>query len=333
VSPARASLAEVLAAIPDAAAILGAGGEILLSNPALDALHGRLAVGRTILEVTRSTELLTGAQAALGGRAQRLAVELPASGRSAEAFVSPVATGEALLILRDLTAARRLEASRRDFVANASHELRTPVTAIAGAAETLLSGAIPLHEDARTFLEMIDRHARRLSELTQDLLDLTRLESGDWKPSLEPLEAEGALRHAAELLRPKAEERKIRVEIVPAGGARIRADRRALEQILVNLLDNAIKYSPVGGQATLEAGRDGGAVTLSVRDTGSGIEARHLPRLFERFYRVDPGRAREAGGTGLGLAIVKHLTQAQGGEAGVESGPGGSRFWVRLPAA
>jgi len=236
-------------------------------------------------------------------------------------------------VLRDLTEQKRSEATRRDFVANASHELRTPVAAISGAAETLLSGGIPLDETARSFVEMINRHCGRLTRLTQDLLDLSRLEAGEWHVEMGALEVQPLCEQAIELVRARAAQRKVVLAVDAPPRLRVLADRRALEQVLVNLLDNAIKFSPEGGRVTLLADGTGSHVVLSVIDAGAGIEPRHLERIFERFYRVDSGRAREAGGTGLGLAIVKHLAQAQGGEVGVESGQGGSRFWVKLRAA
>jgi two-component system phosphate regulon sensor histidine kinase PhoR len=182
-------------------------------------------------------------------------------------------------------------------------------------------------------VDIVARNADRLARLTRDLLDLSRIESRQWPIRLEPVEAAPvvgrALEACAEAARRKGTE--LRGEVPP--GVAVRADARALEQVLVNLVENAVKYTPEGSHATVSAVAGDAAVTLLVQDDGPGIDRRHLPRIFERFYRVDPGRAREAGGTGLGLAIVKHLVQAQGGEVGVESGGGGTRFWVRLPRA
>jgi two-component system phosphate regulon sensor histidine kinase PhoR len=324
---------ELLAAIPDAAAIVGTDGAIRVANTALESLSptGR-AAGMTLLEITRSAELEEAVKRALEGTAKRVDLDMAPLRRSLVAHLTPLLRGEVLLLLRDVTEARRAEQARRDFVANASHELRTPVAAIHGAAETLLLGALSDPAAARGFVEMIDRQAARLVRLTRDLLDLSRIESGQWTMQLSPVEVDQALRAAADLVAPAAREKGVEVRREPSPGLAVKADPRALEHVLVNLLDNAVKYTPQGGRVTLAAGRGNGRVVLAVTDTGPGIEARHLARLFERFYRADPGRSREQGGTGIGLAIVKHLVQAQGGEVGVESGAGGSRFWVSLPA-
>jgi two-component system phosphate regulon sensor histidine kinase PhoR len=247
--------------------------------------------------------------------------------------LTPLLRGEVLLLLRDTTEERRSAATKRDFVANASHELRTPVAAIHGAAETLLLGALADPKAAREFVEMIARQADRLARLTRDLLDLSRIESGQWTMQLGPIDVEEALRAAAELVAPAARDKGIELERATGDGLSVLADPRALEQVLVNLLDNAVKYTPAGGRVRLLAERADGLVTVSVADTGPGIDRQHQARLFERFYRADAGRSRDRGGTGIGLAIVKHLVQAQGGEVGVDSGPRGSRFWVRLRAA
>jgi len=326
---------ELLAAIPDAAGIVGADGAIRVANTALESLSptGR-AAGMTPLEITRSAELGEAVRRALEGTAKRLELEMPGTGRRLVGHITPLLRGEVLLLLRDVTEARRAEQSRRDFVANASHELRTPVAAIRGAAETLLLGALSDGQAARGFVEMIARQAERLARLTSDLLDLSRIESGQWSMQPGPVDVDQALRAACDLLAPAAREKSVELirEALPPALA-VKADPRALEQVLVNLLDNAVKYTPPGGRVTLAAARSPEGVVLTVADTGPGVERRHLARVFERFYRADAGRSREQGGTGIGLAIVKHLVQAQGGEVGVESGAGGSRFWVRLPEA
>ncbi len=325
---------ELLFAMPDAAGVVARDGTIRAANARLEALSptGR-AVGMTPLQVTRAADLAEAVKRALEGHAKRVELELPAPRRVYVALAQPLLRGEVLLILEDVSEARRAEQARRDFVANASHELRTPVAAIHGAAETLLLGALQDPAAARTFVEMIARQADRLGRLTRDLLDLSRIESGQWAMQPADVEVEQALRAAGDLLAPQAREKGVELRRAPAPGMTVRADPRALEQVLVNLLDNAVKYTPRGGAVTLSAAREEERVVLSVSDTGPGIERHHLERLFERFYRADAGRSRDQGGTGVGLAIVKHLVQAQRGEVGVESGAGGSRFWVRLPAA
>jgi two-component system phosphate regulon sensor histidine kinase PhoR len=325
---------EVIAGLPDAAGIVAADGRLRVANAALDQLApGGRAFGLTPLEVTRSADLDAAVRGALRGTARRLELELPAPRRIFVASAKPLERGEVMLVLRDVTGPRRADAARRDFIANASHELRTPVAAIGAAAETLLGGALGSPEDARHFVDMVARHAERLGRLTQDMLDLSRIEAGQWPLDLRAVEVAPLALHVLELhaTAAGAKDLALRNEVPP--GLAVRGDARALEQALVNLVDNAVKYTPAGGAVALRAERAGDEVVVSVSDTGPGIERHHLSRLFERFYRVDPGRSREEGGTGLGLALVKHLVQAQGGEVGVESGAGGSRFWLRLPAA
>jgi two-component system phosphate regulon sensor histidine kinase PhoR len=322
---------ELLAAIPDAAALVSKEGWVRASNAAFDTLaaSGR-AAGLTPLEITRSAELSEAVKRALEGTARRL--ELHIQRRTYLVNLSPLLRGEVLVLLRDVTDSKRAEATRRDFVANASHELRTPIAAIRAAAETLLSGAVDDPAAARSFVEIVARQAERLSRLTQDLLDLSRIESRQWQLEVGPVDAATVSRQVLELVAAPAREKGLALSSDVPEAATVRADPRALEQVLVNLVDNAVKYTSQGSVA-IRAEREGEVWILSVVDTGPGIERHHLPRIFERFYRVDAGRSREAGGTGLGLAIVKHLVQGMGGEVGVESGADGTRFWVRLPAA
>ena len=324
---------ELLAAMPDAAGLIATDGRVRASNAGLDGLSpGGRSIGLTILEITRQADLAEAARRALEGSPKRLEIQL--GHRTFIANVVPMLRGEVLALLRDVTDARMAEATRRDFVANASHELRTPVSAIAGAAETLLSGAMDDPTQARNFVEMISRNAERLARLTNDLLDLSRIESRQWPVKLEPVSVEGTARRAVEVCSETARRKQIELRVEVPEGTAVVADARALEQVLVNLLDNAVKYTPDGGQATVTAAPVAGdRIEVVVADTGPGIERHHLPRLFERFYRVDPGRSRGSGGTGLGLAIVKHLVQMQAGEIGVDTGTAGTSFRVRLPRA
>ena len=325
---------EMLDGWPEPAGILDSAGRLALVNAPLSALLGEgRTQGRTLLEATRSGELAEAGQRAIAGWPVRAEYNLPSPQKLVHATLSPLSNSRALLVVRDLTESKRLEGVRRDFIANASHELRTPVTAICGAAETLLGGSLPLDDGVRGFVEIIARHADRLSRLTHDLLDLSRLEAGDFRPELGPLAVGPVCETCLDLVRDKASAKQIVLGFDGPADLRAVADRRALEQILVNLLDNAVKYTPPGGRVTVLADAGAQSVVLSVIDTGPGIEPRQQQRVFERFYRADNGRARAAGGSGLGLSIVKHLAQAQGGQVGVESGQGGSRFWLKLPAA
>ncbi len=319
-------------AFPEPAALIEPGCRFLAANSALDDLLAVRTVGRTVLQATRSDKLSEFTSRALTGCADRCEVTLPAQdNKIVGAMAAPLPGGRALLVLRDLTAQKRAEAVRGDFIANASHELRTPVSAISGAAETLLG--MEADDNARPFLEMIARQAARLSRLTSDLLDLSRMESGQWPVELGSQNAVAVCESALQFVKERADAKGIHLGADVPERLKVCCDARALEQILVNLLDNAIKYTPENGRVTLLADAAGPHVMISVLDTGPGVEVRHQRRIFERFYRVDRGRARADGGSGLGLAIVKHLAQVQGGEVGVESGRGGSRFWLKLPSA
>ncbi len=233
----------------------------------------------------------------------------------------------------DVTELRRLETVRKDFVANVSHELRTPITAIRGYAETLQSGAINDSVAAPKMVDIIHRQSERLSELVEDLLELSRLESRQIQLTEKPVDLREASQRALEAVRPKAKPRGTSIEVLVPPNLFVLGDQRAIEQIVLNLVDNAVKYSPPNGRVELSATTRDGHVEMRVKDNGAGIEARHLSRIFERFYRVDKGRSREMGGTGLGLSIVKHLITTMKGDVRCESGPGGSTFFVEFLAA
>ncbi len=231
----------------------------------------------------------------------------------------PLPAGGAVLVIHDITQVRRLEAMRRDFVANVSHELKTPLTSISGYAETLLSDA-PDPETTRRFLATIVANTQRMQRLVDNLLDLARLEAGHWQPEPEPLDVADVAREAWEAVSEgvRSSAVKFSVEIGPQA-ENIVADPDALRQILTNLLENALRYTPAGGRIICRSVVDGRGIAVSVADTGSGISPEHLPRIVERFYRSDASRSRDLGGTGLGLAIVKHLVEAHGGRVSAES--------------
>jgi two-component system phosphate regulon sensor histidine kinase PhoR len=226
-----------------------------------------------------------------------------------------------VMVLHDLTALRQLERVRTEFVANVSHELRTPLTAIQGYLETLLSGALDEPENARRFLEIVLRQSERLGRLLNDLTDLSNIELGKVTLRREPVALDEVVSAVLGMIGPRATRSRVRVTAdVPAELPAVMADRDRLAQILINLVDNAVKYTPEGGSVTVTARAAGdGRVEVVVADTGIGIPAADLPRITERFYRVDKARSRELGGTGLGLAIVKHLVLAHGGELRIES--------------
>jgi two-component system, OmpR family, phosphate regulon sensor histidine kinase PhoR len=239
-----------------------------------------------------------------------------------------------VLLLEDVTAMRRLENVRRDFVANVSHELRTPVAIIRANAETLLAGAKDDPVMAGKLIDGLHRNAERLARILADLLDLSRLDAGQYRLELGAVPVHAAVEQSLTAVEPSAARRGVRVVVDVPTELAVTADPKALDQILVNLIDNGVKYTRREGHVWVLARPDGDAVRIDVRDDGPGIADKHRARVFERFYRADPSRSREAGGTGLGLSIVKHLVESMDGGVGVEpNAPSGSIFWLRLPAA
>ncbi|MGC4089848.1 MAG: ATP-binding protein [Polyangiaceae bacterium] len=272
---------------------------------------------------------------------QAVAGEIAVEGlkpRRLAVHVNPMRTpsGALLLVFVDVTEVRRLESLRRDFVANVSHELRTPVASICSAAETLLRGALDDAGAAKNFVGIIERNSLRMRRLVEDLLDLSRIESKEYKLDRQRLDVDSVVERCLSLLRDKAKQGRVRTDVeLDEDLPQVFADARALEQVLVNLVENSIKYCPPGSRVVVRAKLEGKhLVRFTVQDTGPGIAEVDLPRLFERFYRVDAGRSRDMGGTGLGLSIVKHLVEAMGGSVGVESRIGfGSSFWFTTPVA
>ncbi|HEY5922498.1 MAG TPA: ATP-binding protein [Kofleriaceae bacterium] len=239
-----------------------------------------------------------------------------------------------VLLLEDVTRVRRLESVRRDFVANVSHELRTPVAVIRANAETLLAGAKDDPQMAPKLIDGLHRNAERLARILADLLDLSRLDAGQYRLEVSTVPVRTVTEQSLSAVEPQAQKRGVTVEVAVPDTISVRADPKALDQILVNLIDNGVKYTRADGHVWVEAREVGESVRIEVRDDGPGISDKHRERVFERFYRADPSRSREAGGTGLGLSIVKHLVESMGGEVGVEpNAPRGSIFWLRLPRA
>ena len=257
------------------------------------------------------------------------------------ALRDPSGEGGAVIVLNDVTELERLERVRRDFVANVSHELKTPIASIKGFVETLLDGAVDDTEDARRFLDIVARQADRLEAIIEDLLSLSRIEQSEEIGSLplEPTRILDVLLAARSDCLPRAADRGVPIELDCSDSLTATVNGPLLEQAVLNLIDNAVKYggqdTPIQVRACLEPDDTAAqtVLTITIRDEGCGIESEHLPRLFERFYRVDKGRSRQAGGTGLGLSIVKHIVQAHGGTIAVDSEPGhGSTFTLRLPS-
>jgi two-component system phosphate regulon sensor histidine kinase PhoR len=237
-------------------------------------------------------------------------------------------------VVRDVTMLRQAERLRRELTANVSHELRTPLTSIKGFAETLLGGAMADEATCRRFLTIIDNEASRLMKLVDDLMDLSRLESHAVAMEPAPVRLDDLVGEAIGRMRVQAERRSVTLRPASLAPETVMADRDRILQVLTNLLDNAIKFTPEGGAVEVSVRRENGGAALTISDSGRGIPEEDLPRIFERFYRVERSRSREEGGTGLGLAIAKHIVDAHGGRISAHSRPGGgSVFTVVLPGA
>ncbi len=339
----RDLLGVILESMQEGVLVLDRHSRVLLVNPALRSTLSITAEaeGRAALELVRNADLqsiLERAQAGTAPVTAEIEIGAPKPRRLlVHAAPLPVLEGKPrglLAVFVDVSENRRLETLRKDFVANVSHELRTPITAVRSAVETLRLTLASDPKASDRFVDIIDRNAQRLGALVEDLLDLSRIESKEFRAEAKPVSIRSVSEQVVSLLRTRIEGKKMDVaNEIPGDLGPALADRRAVEQVLTNLLDNAIKYCGPGAKIWLRAAPVGAALRVEVADTGPGVEPRHLPRLFERFYRVDSGRSRDMGGTGLGLSIVKHLVEAMHGTIGVESTPGrGSTFWFTLPA-
>jgi signal transduction histidine kinase len=318
--------------MPEGVVLFDPTGRAILANPAAATLLGRAP---QTVEALLPLDLREAVRAVRAGREPRATeLEVGAPARTVRADAVPAAEdGSVLLVLRDVTEARRLEAVRRDFVANASHELKTPVASIRAAAETLRTVAGEDPEAVAAFAERIEREAVRLSRIVSDLLDLSRLETGG-EAEGEEVRLDALVREEVERVRPAAEEAGLTLALELEPAPSVRGSARDLALMVRNLLDNAVAYTRPGGRVDVAVRAEGGEVVLTVADTGIGIPSRDLDRIFERFYRVDRARSRETGGTGLGLSIVRHVVENHRGTVRVRSELGrGSTFEVRLPAA
>ncbi len=357
----QTKLEGILSGMVEGVLVVDHSGTIRLANERAERLFARWSmatiVGHPLIDVSRDPDLQQLVREVTRGD-RRLAREITLAGTGADETLhvtaTPIAAADGkgqlfILVFHDITALKRLEATRRDFVANVSHELRTPLTAIRGYAETLRAGALHDDEQARKFLGIIERHSERLSRLTEDLLTLSDLELGHTAIHRVPMPLARALDAAIDVVREKAERAQVDIRCeLPAELPLLDADPDRIEQVLVNLIDNAVKFSGAGGRVSISAhvaepphrkdessAADEAAawIAICVADTGTGIAKHHLSRLTERFYRVDQARSRELGGTGLGLAIVKHIVQAHGGALRIESEISrGTQVYVYLPA-
>jgi two-component system, OmpR family, phosphate regulon sensor histidine kinase PhoR len=350
-------LETLLNSMQDAVIAVSADGLVQWANQPMDRLvpqHTRL--NAPVVETIRDPDFLAAVKAATATR-QVITTRATSvvSGRAFDVTAAPLPDGGAVAVLRDLTETERVEKTRRDFIANVSHELRTPLTSIQGYSETLLDLSSEANDSHREFLEIIRKNAARMARLTEDLLTLARVESGETRFDTEPVPPLELLHDAEESFREVARGQGVELQIVgseipPTNAAKnpvesfpaVRADREAIHQVFSNLIDNAMKYGRSGSRILLGArlvgtpapGRPSSGVEFYVQDFGAGIASEHLPRLFERFYRVDKARSRESGGTGLGLAIAKHIMLAHGGSIRAESELGhGSTFLFTLPVA
>lgn len=333
----------ILASLQDAVLAVDQVGRVMFLNPAAEEMLGKREEEvrqKYLLEVIRHHEVDRLAKDILHkGEPAEIELRLfPVSPRIFRVHGAPIIAEQgrivgAVLSMRDITELRRLEQMRTEFVANVSHELRTPLTSIRGFVETLLEGALEDEKISRRFLEIINSEARRLQRLIEDLLTLSRLEHHSPEPVIKGASLSQALDRVMEVVGPLAEEKGVELQVdIPPSLPPLCLPEHFLEQILLNLIDNGIKYTPTGGTVTVAASLEGGKARVEVRDTGIGIPEESLPRVFERFYRVDKARSREMGGTGLGLAIVKHMVESHGGTVGVKSVLGqGSTFYFVVP--
>lgn len=349
ISEERAKLAAILETMGDGLVMIGHDGEIVLANSAAERLMNpirrpqrdrprREVSGRALIEVAPDHELPQLVEnVRQRGQVSSLLLELGAGRRTIRAVAAPVrgvAEGQVLLVLQDLTEVRRLETARRDFVANISHELRTPLASLKALVETLDGGAIEDDEAARHFLSLMNGEVDHLTQLVRELLELSRIESGQVPLAREPIAPCDLIALAVARLATQAERAELTLSAEErAGLPQVFADRERISQVFLNLLHNAIKFTPGGGRITVGAEQHGAAIAFQVRDSGTGIDPDDLPRIFERFYKAD--KARSGGGTGLGLAIAKHLIGAHGGTLSAHNntdGPGAT-FVFTLPIA
>ena len=333
----RSRLAAVLEQIPDGVIIVNVDDQIQFTNPAAQQLLGETSktlVGRTVAEALRYHQLIETWQACKkSGTMQTEVLEIPLQRGFLQLVAAPdqYAPGGSLLLIQDLTRLRRLETVRRDFISNLSHELRTPLASLKALTETLQGGALDDPPAAQRFLSRIETEVDAITQMAQELLDLSRIESGQVELNLQKISPQKILQRVAERMRMQAERAEINLTLdFPSELPNVQADVARIEQVLVNLIHNALKFTSTGGTVTLSAEAGFRHIRFAVVDTGIGIPARDLPRIFERFYKAD--RARASRGTGLGLSISKHLIEAHEGKIWAESVEGrGSAFYFSLP--
>jgi two-component system, OmpR family, phosphate regulon sensor histidine kinase PhoR len=329
-------LAALLDSMQEAVVAVNGVGQVSWSNAVMQRIApGAVRAGKALVVSVRDPEILRCVEAALSERrivSGRAISVVP--GRAYEVSAAPTPDGGAVAVLHDVTEIERAEKMRRDFIANVSHELRTPLTSISGYVETLLEDEMELPGHAREFMAIIMKNARRVNRLTEDLLALAQVESGEHKPKVQPVRASALVHDAIESLAGMTVESGIALEAGEKTDTLVLADVDAMTQVFGNLIENAMKYGASGHRVVVGARSVENAVEFYVQDFGQGMALEHLDRIFERFYRVDKARSRESGGTGLGLAIVKHIVIAHRGTIRVESELGvGATFFFTLPTA
>jgi two-component system phosphate regulon sensor histidine kinase PhoR len=332
----RHELATMLDSMQEGVVAVTPEGVVRWSNAVMQRIAGtEIRVGRSLVHSVRDPELLECVKSAQDAREVRYGRSSSlAPGRTFEISVAPLPTGGVIAVLHDVTRIEAAERSRRDFIANVSHELRTPLTSIQGYVETLVEDPHPNPATTNEFLQVILKNATRMNRLTEDLLALATIESPDYKLAMQPTRASEMVNDAIESLGGLVVDSGVELESSGAPDALVMVDPDAMNQVFGNLIENAVKYGKSGKRIEVGARTLEDEIEFYVRDFGSGIASEHLDRIFERFYRVDKARSREAGGTGLGLAIVKHIVQAHGGRIRAESELGsGTTFLFTLPIA
>ncbi len=330
----RHELATMLDSMQEAVVAVTAEGHVRWSNAVMKRIAGmEIREGRPLVHSVRDPELLDCVKRAQEAREVRYGRSSSlAAGRTFEISAAPLPTGGVIAVLHDVTRIESAERSRRDFIANVSHELRTPLTSIQGYVETLVEDPHPNPATTNEFLQVILKNATRMNRLTEDLLALATIESPDYKLAMQPTRASEMVNDAIDSLGGLVVDSGVELGSSGAPDASVMVDPDAMNQVFGNLIENAVKYGKSGKRIEVGARARGGEVEFYVRDFGPGIASEHLERIFERFYRVDKARSREAGGTGLGLAIVKHIVQAHGGKIRAESELGsGTTFLFTLP--